>query len=42
MLSQKGIEAPILDQVYRVLYEDKPPTAALDDLMRRELKREMD
>lgn len=42
MLSQKGIEAPILDQVYRVLYEDKPPIAALDDLMRRELKREID
>lgn len=42
MLSQKGIEAPILDQVYRVLYEDKPPIAALDDLMCRELKREID
>ena len=42
MLSQKGIEAPILDQVYRVLYEDKPPKAALDDLMHRELKREID
>ena len=42
MLSQKGIEAPILEQVYRVLYEDKTPIAALDDLMRRDLKRETD
>lgn len=42
MLGKKGIEAPILEQVYRVLYEQKPPIAALDDLMRRELKREID
>ena len=35
-------QGQILEQVYRVLYEDKTPIAALDDLMRRDLKRETD
>lgn len=36
----KGIEAPILEQVYRICYEDKPPLEALVALMSRDLKRE--
>ncbi len=36
----KSIEAPILEQVYRICYEDKPPLQALGDLMSRDLKRE--
>jgi len=40
-LSQKmGVEMPITEQVYRVLYEDKPVKQALADLLARELKRE--
>lgn len=36
----KGIEAPILEQAYRICYEDKPPLEALVALMSRDLKRE--
>ncbi len=35
-----GIDAPILEQVYRICYENKPPMEALGDLMSRDLKRE--
>lgn len=35
-----GIDAPILEQVYRICYEDKPPMQAMVDLMTRDLKRE--
>jgi len=35
-----GIEMPITAEVYRVLYEDKDPRAAVDDLMLRSLKGE--
>jgi len=42
MLEAKGIDAPILEQVYRILYEDKRPMEALSDLMSRDLKREND
>lgn len=35
-----GIEAPILEQVYQICYEAKPPVQALGDLMSRDLKRE--
>lgn len=37
---EKGIEAPILGETYRILYEDKSPKQALYALMQRELKRE--
>ncbi len=40
LLKEKGIEAPILNQVYRILHEGKPPSEALSDLMSRDLKRE--
>jgi len=33
---QLGLEMPIFTEVYRVLYEDKPPLAAVRDLMLRE------
>ncbi|MBN1140475.1 MAG: NAD(P)-dependent glycerol-3-phosphate dehydrogenase [Deltaproteobacteria bacterium] len=35
-----GVETPIIEQVYRVLYERKEPKAALVDLMERALKSE--
>lgn len=34
------VEMPILDQIYRILYENKNPRNALSDLMSRELKDE--
>ncbi|NDV19671.1 NAD(P)H-dependent glycerol-3-phosphate dehydrogenase [Pseudodesulfovibrio sp. JC047] len=40
-LSQKlGVELPITDQVYKILYEDKDPAQATRDLMNRNLKDE--
>ncbi len=36
----RGIEMPITEQVYRVLYEGADPLAAVDALMTRELKAE--
>lgn len=42
-LSQKlGVEMPIVEQVYRILYEDQPPRQAVKTLMTRELKDEID
>jgi glycerol-3-phosphate dehydrogenase (NAD(P)+) len=35
-----GIETPIIDQVYAVLYESKPPPQALRDLLERDQKAE--
>lgn len=37
---EKGMEAPILTEVYRILYDGKKPADALAALMTRELKRE--
>lgn len=39
---QSNVEMPITEQVYRVLYHDKPVTEALKDLMQRDLKREIE
>lgn len=42
-LAQKlGIELPIITEVYRVLYEDKPVLKAVEDLMSRELTAEFE
>ena len=35
-----GVEMPITEQVYRVLYEDKPAREAVVELMTRDLKAE--
>ncbi len=35
-----GVELPLTEQVYRILYEDKDPAQAVRDLMTRELKSE--
>ncbi len=41
LLARKlGVEMPITEQVYRVLYEDKPARAAVIELMARDLKPE--
>jgi glycerol-3-phosphate dehydrogenase (NAD(P)+) len=37
-----GVELPIINETYRVLYEDKPVLAALRDLMGRELTPEFE
>ena len=40
-LSKKyNVEMPIVEQVYKVLYEDKSPAEAVNDLMNRALKSE--
>ncbi|MDD2706623.1 MAG: NAD(P)-dependent glycerol-3-phosphate dehydrogenase [Verrucomicrobiae bacterium] len=41
LLQLRKLEAPILDEVYRLLYEGKTARAALRDLMTRELKKEV-
>ncbi|MCA9629669.1 MAG: NAD(P)-dependent glycerol-3-phosphate dehydrogenase [Myxococcales bacterium] len=37
-----GVELPICFEVYRVLYEDKSPHQAVEDVLTRPLKRELD
>ncbi|MDP9292774.1 MAG: NAD(P)-dependent glycerol-3-phosphate dehydrogenase [Verrucomicrobiota bacterium] len=36
----KGVETPIIDQVFKVLYEKKPAAAAMHELMSRDLRAE--
>ena len=40
LCKERGIDAPILAETYRILYEGRPPAEALAALMTRELKRE--
>jgi glycerol-3-phosphate dehydrogenase (NAD(P)+) len=35
-----GVELPIVEQVYKILFEDKDPIAATSDLMTRDAKGE--
>ncbi|HMR07445.1 MAG TPA: NAD(P)H-dependent glycerol-3-phosphate dehydrogenase [Polyangiaceae bacterium] len=37
-----GVELPICNEVYRVLYENKPPRQAVHDVLTRPLKKELD
>ncbi len=37
-----GVEMPICEDIYRILYEDLPPLKAVQRLMTRELKHELD
>lgn len=41
LCGQKGVEAPILEQIYQVLYHSKDPSHSLQALMERSLKREL-
>jgi len=36
----KGVEMPITEQVYKILYKDKDPKTAVEELMLRDLKSE--
>jgi len=40
LCAKRGIEAPILLEMYAILFEEKPPAEALASLMTRELKSE--
>jgi glycerol-3-phosphate dehydrogenase (NAD(P)+) len=40
LASKLGIDVPITEQTYRILYEDKDPRRAVTELMQRELKPE--
>ena len=40
LLSKKDLEFPILNQIYQILYANKAPNEALNDLMNRSLKSE--
>ena len=39
--AQRGVELPIIQQVHAILFENKPPAAAMQDLMSRPPKHEM-
>lgn len=41
LAEREKIEMPICEQVYQILYQDKDPRSALQDLMSRKLKSEM-
>jgi len=43
LLAQRlGVEMPLVDAVYKILYEDLPPREAIKKLMARELKDELE
>ncbi len=39
---EKGVETPIINEIYKVLYKGKAPQAAIHDLMTRRAKMEME
>jgi len=41
LIQKIGVEAPIIEQMYAILYQDKDPRAAFFDLMSRDLKSEI-
>ena len=40
LVSDRGIKAPVAEQIYQVLYEGKTPAAGFQDLMMREVSQE--
>ena len=42
LAAREGVEMPIVDAVYRVLFENHPPRDAIGALMSRELRSETD
>jgi glycerol-3-phosphate dehydrogenase (NAD(P)+) len=40
LAKKMGVDMPLTEQIYRILYEDKDPVKAVLDLMSRELKQE--
>ncbi|HYB98355.1 MAG TPA: NAD(P)H-dependent glycerol-3-phosphate dehydrogenase [Candidatus Limnocylindrales bacterium] len=42
LADRQGVEMPIVECAYKVLYENMPPTQALEELFRRRLKPEFD
>jgi glycerol-3-phosphate dehydrogenase (NAD(P)+) len=40
LANKLGVDMPLCDAIYRILYEDKPAREAMVELMRRELKSE--
>lgn len=42
LAARHGVEMPIADQLYQVLFEGKAPRQAIADLMQREVKHELD
>ena len=42
LAQRHGVDMPITSEVYRVLFEDKPPIKAVADLMRRDPREEAD
>jgi glycerol-3-phosphate dehydrogenase (NAD(P)+) len=42
LAEREGVEMPISEQMYRILYEDKDPLEALRDLLGRDLRHERD
>lgn len=42
MAMQHSVELPIADQLYQVLFEGKPPSQAIFELMQREVKHELE
>jgi glycerol-3-phosphate dehydrogenase (NAD(P)+) len=42
LASEHQVELPIADQLYQVLFEGKPPQQAINELMQREVKHELE
>ena len=41
LAAKLGVDMPILEQIYKVIYEDKPCADAVTDLLSRDLKEEL-
>ncbi|KAA0003132.1 MAG: hypothetical protein FE044_01930 [Thermoplasmata archaeon] len=36
LCEKTGVKAPILNEIYKIVYEEKDPTASIKDIMNRE------